>query len=50
MPRIKKQVVVKPIGSLYSFKTGCKTLKEVMKTYPQYAKRSWIKEWWKEPL
>lgn len=42
------KIVVRPKGSMYSFKTGCKTLKEVMQTYPQFSKRSWIAEWWKE--
>ena len=34
-------------GSLYSFDTHCRTLKEAMQTYPICAKRSRIAEWWK---
>lgn len=41
-----KTISVRANGSIYSFDTGCKTLKEVMQTYPQYAKRKWIAEWW----
>lgn len=43
-----KEVIVRQKGSLYSFNTHCKTLKEAMETYPMISKRSYIAEWWKE--
>lgn len=41
------EIYVRLKGSLYSFNTHCKTLKEVMSTYPSCSKRSYIAEWWK---
>ena len=42
-----KEVHVLLKGSVYSWNTHCKTLKEAMQTYPSLAKRSWIRDWWK---
>lgn len=45
MERMKNGTIhVRLKGNLYSFDTGCTTLKEVCQRY----KRSWIAEWWKE--
>lgn len=43
-----REVHVRLKGSLFSFNTHCKTLKDAMETYPQLVKRRWIAEWWKE--
>lgn len=43
-----KKITIRLKGSMFSFKTECKTLKEVMQTYPSCAKRSYIAEWWYE--
>lgn len=39
-----KNVVIRRKGSIYSFETGCSTLKRAMEEYR--LKRSWIAEWW----
>ena len=42
----RRTIWVRGKGNFWAFNTRCHTLKEVMATYPLYAKRSWIAEWW----
>lgn len=48
--RKNTEVWVRPVGGCYGFNTHCNTLKEAMQTYPTIAKRSWIADWWRNPI
>lgn len=50
MKRESVYVWVRPKGTMYAFNTYCHTLKEAMATYPTIGKRSYIAEWWTNPV
>lgn len=50
MKRESVYVWVRPKGTLYAFNTYCHTLKEAMATYPTIGRRSYIAEWWTNPV